>query len=241
MNETDSSPANGPSSPWEAEFRKLFDEERAEELVAMQEYAYNQATGLVQDYQRIFSLDNGDFIRDEGLLPAPKDKIKRAYALYFSQLPESKHFQIFKEIIHLEFFGEKMEDCTKDLSYLRYEREILSGNSEADIKIGVRFSKNEIVKTHWDKVAEDLNFEEKANSWRKALINEFTQSCSSPHTAVDLLEEFSDGKWSSQLFADYRSLMQNVSKIASQSNGCLSLLMIAALPLAIYAMARLVN
>ena len=241
MSVTGSSPANGPSSPWEAELRKFFDEERAEELVAMQEYAYNQATGLVQDYQRIFSLDNGDFIRDEGLLPAPKDKIKRAYALYFSQLPESEHFQMFKEVVHLGFFGEKMEDCTTDLSYLRFERQTLSGNDEGDIKIGVRFSKNEIVKTHWDKFAKDLNFEEKANSWRKALIDEFTQLCSSPYKAVDLLEEFSDGKWSSQLFTDYRSLMQNVSKTNSQSNGCLSLLMITALPVAIYAMTKIIT
>ena len=132
-----------------------------------------------------------------------------------------------------------MEDCTTDLSYLRFERQTLSGNDEADIKIGVRFSKNEIVKTHWDKFAKDLNFEEKANSWRKALIDEFTRLGSSPYKVVDYLEEFSDGKWSSQLFADYRSLMQNLSKTSSQSTGCLSLLMMAALPVATYELARL--
>ena len=241
MNVTDPSPANGPSSRWEAELRKLFDEERAEELVAMQEYAYNQATGLVKDYQRIFSSDNADFIRDEGLLPAPKDKIKRAYALYSSKLPESEHFQMFKEILHLEFFGEKMGDCTTNLNYLKVARQLFSGNSEAEIKIGVKHAENEVVSTHWFECAKDPNFIEKENTWRNTLINEFTQLCPSPYKAVDFLEEFSDGKWSSQLFTDYRSLMQNVSKINSQSNGCLSLLMIAALPVAIYAMTKIIT
>lgn len=239
MSLNSSSPTDGSSSLWEAELRKLFDEERAEELVAMQEYAYKQATGLVQDYQRIFSLDNGDFIRDEGLLPAPKDKIKRAYTLYFSQLPESKHFQTFKEIVHLGFFGQKMEACNIDLTYLVDERQTLSGNSEADTKVYERFWENEILKAHYDKFAEELNFEAKANQWRKALIDEFTRLGSSPYKVVDYLEEFSDGKWSSQLFADYRSLMQNLSKTSNQSTGCLSLLMMAALPVATYELARL--
>jgi len=241
MNVSDSSPANGPSSPWKVELGKVFDEEQVKELVAIQEYAYKKATKLVQDYQRIFSSDNGDFIRDEGLLPAPKDKIKRAYALHFSRLPESKRFQITKEILHLAFFGEKREECTTDLNYLRYERESWSGNSEAAFTVGRRHDENEDVRTHWDKFAKDLNFEEKANNWRNPLVNEFTQLSSSPDKAVDRLEEFSDGKFSSQLFADYRSFMKNFSKNSSQSSGCLSLLMIAALPVAIYAMTKIIT
>jgi hypothetical protein len=240
-------PENNPAL--EREIKKIFSTERLREFIAMKEYAWEKARDLVEEYRQVLSADNGDFMRDISLLPASKEKIGKALAVYVGfgptdqteKVKEELKEQIFKEYFSQCFFGEKMEFCDLKWNHLFDLRKYCAGNSDAIQKIESIHSKDEELRNDYLEGEESGDFERRENLLRGGLADQFGALVEYPKPITNHLLEFSDKKWPDDLASDWVRAVENFQRSNSQSSGCLSLLIIAAIPTAIYVTAQMIS
>ncbi|MDB0056682.1 hypothetical protein OAL62_00700 [bacterium] len=227
------------------EFKNVFSTERLRDFHSMKNYAWKKAESLVEEYRRVLRADNGDFRRDVSLLPASKDKITKALAVYYSCPPDEKKASIqqdvqrmFKEYFSLYFFGERMEYCDQEHNVLFDFRKFCSGNTDAIQKIESIHREDENLRNHYLEGEKSGHFERIANATREGLVDQFGALCEYPNPIILHLNEFTDKKWPDDLATDWIKASENYLSSKGQPSGCLSLIVIAAIPTAIYVISQ---
>lgn len=199
----------------------MTDAEKTE--VAMQ-IAMRETFSTLEFFEEfVLPKDDGSFIRDEEKLPDSKDKIKKALVLGICQVRKAAEKEKMIQIWHhLQFIGKFQEKPTSEEVLILPARISVAGSDKAKMILG---SLGPVERTNESELA-CMEFFSKSAAEFKELYN-------SGATRMDYAQDFSGG------LIPESELEKLKSK--ARDGGCFSLLIIAAIPTAIYAMTRIIT
>lgn len=194
----------------------------AEKTEAAMQIAMRDAFSTLEFFECfVLPADDGSFIRDEGKLRHSKEKIKKALVLGICQVRKAAEKEMLIQMWHhLQFIGKFQEKPTSEEALILPARISVAGSDKAKTILG---SLGSVERTNESELA-CLEFFSKSAAEFKELYN-------SGATRMDYAQDFSGGLIPESELEKLKSKARN--------GGCLSLLIIAAIPVAICAMARL--
>ena len=193
----------------------------AEKREAAMQIAMQKTFSTLEFFESfVLPKDDGSFIRDEATWPDSKDKIKKALVLGICQVrTAAEKEKLIQMWHHLQFVGKFQEKPTPKEALLLPARISVAGSEIAKLTLGP-------VELTSDSEQACLEFFSKSAAEFKELYN-------SGATRMDYAQELSGG------LIPESELEKLKSK--AKDGGCLAMLITAAIPVAVWAVARLMD
>ncbi|MDA7626345.1 hypothetical protein N8674_02855 [Akkermansiaceae bacterium] len=169
-------------------------EEMARRIATVIEGAVRKAEQLFQSYLEVLNSDDGDFIRDENLLPASKKAVEMAILMQTLQAENSPNLNeqmpiFIKAWNTLGFFGRRMEAPGSDQLIILDQRIQSAWNKKAEGKLYLHMD------DEWLNLGRE-NLHRSTQQWAEDNWKEFRGRMESGKSRIECLVFFSDGKLS---------------------------------------------
>ncbi|MDB4498462.1 hypothetical protein N9236_00420 [bacterium] len=169
-------------------------EEMARRIATVIEGAVRKAEQLFQSYLEVLNSDEGDFMRDENLLPASKKAVEMAILMQTLQAENSPNLNekmpiFIKAWNTLGFFGRRMEAPGSDQLILLDQRIQSAWNKKAEGKLYLH------VDDEWLNLGRE-NIHRSTQQWGEDNWSDFRGRMASGKSRIECLVFFSDGKLS---------------------------------------------
>ena len=169
-------------------------EEMARRIATVIEGAVRKAEQLFQSYLEVLNSDEGDFMRDENLLPASKKAVEMAILMQTLQAENSPNLNeqmpiFIKAWNTLGFFGRRMEAPGSDQLIILDQRIQSAWNKKAEGKLYLHMD------DEWLNLGRE-NLHRSTQQWAEDNWKEFRGRMESGKSRIECLVFFSDGKLS---------------------------------------------
>ena len=166
----------------------------ARRIATVIEGAVRKAEQLFQSYLEVLNSDDGDFIRDENLLPASKKAVEMAILMQTLQAENSPNLNeqmpiFIKAWNTLGFFGRRMEAPGSDQLIILDQRIQSAWNKKAEGKLYLHMD------DEWLNLGRE-NLHRSTQQWAEDNWKEFRGRMESGKSRIECLVFFSDGKLS---------------------------------------------